>query len=52
MTIRNEQIADRLTKLDEKVTKNFPELLYNGSIQADEDEMDYVTISLKGVRIA
>lgn len=47
-----ECLVERLTKLDELVTKNYPELLYEGTVKPDEDEMDYVSISMKGVRIA
>lgn len=52
MTPYNELNIDVLTKLDENITKNHPNLDYEGFIGYDEDEMDYVTITLKGARIA
>ena len=42
----------KLHKLDDKLTKNYPYLEYNGAINEYEDEMDYVEISLKGAIIA
>ena len=42
----------KLRKLDDKLTKNYPEVDYNGAINEYEDEMDYVEISLKGTIIA
>lgn len=45
-------LIDKLTKLDEVVTKRHPELLYESSIPEDADELDYVRISLKGVVVA
>lgn len=48
----NEVSIESLTKMDENITKRFPEILYEGTIPTDEDEMDYVSISLKGARIA
>lgn len=45
-------LLDYLSKLDELVAKNHPQLAYEGDIPAYEDELDYVTISMKGVRIA
>lgn len=43
---------DKLRHLDENITKNYPEVDYNGAINEYEDEMDYVEISLKGAIIA
>lgn len=45
-------LVDKLSILDEKVTKNYPNLQYEGTVDTDEDEMDYVTIEMKGVVIA
>ena len=42
----------KLRKLDDKLTKNYPYLEYDGAINEYEDEMDYVEISLKGTIIA
>lgn len=52
MTPYNEINVTNLSKLDENITKNHPNLDYEGFIGYDEDEMDYVTITLKGARIA
>lgn len=46
------KLAEELTNIDEEFAKNYPELLYEGGIPSDSDEMDYVTITLKGARIA
>lgn len=45
-------LVEYLTKLDEMVTKRHPDLLYEGKIEMDTDELDYVIIKLKGVRVA
>ena len=42
----------KLRKLDDKLTKKYPEVDYNEAINEYEDEMDYVEISLKGTIIA
>lgn len=40
------------TIMDEELAENQPDFYYNGSVPADHDELDYVNISLKGVRLA
>ncbi|WP_179125855.1 hypothetical protein [Rossellomorea marisflavi] len=40
------------TKLDEELAKVQPDLAYEGGIPEDQDELDYITITLKGVRLA
>ena len=50
--VSSDLIVDRLTKLDEVVTKRYPELLYEANIPEDADELDYVRLSLKGVVVA
>ena len=52
MAQAGELLVDKLTKLDEIVTKRHPELLYESSIPEDADELDYVRLSLKGVVVA
>lgn len=43
---------ESLTILDEYMTKNHPEVSYEGAIPEDADEMDYVCITMKGVVVA
>lgn len=43
---------EKLRKLDDKLTKKYPNILYEGTVEKDADEMDYVEISLKGAIIA
>lgn len=36
---------------DEELAKEQPDFLYNGEVPEDHDEMDYVKLNLKGVRL-
>lgn len=44
-------VRDFHTKVDEDFAKNNPDAYYEGGFYADEDDMDYVNINLKGVRL-
>lgn len=48
----NANIIECLTNIDDMIAKEYPEYLYEGCLPEDADEMDYVTITLKGVQIA
>lgn len=47
-----DEIIEKLIILDENVTKNYPDLQYEGTVNIDEDELDYVNITVRGVVIA
>jgi hypothetical protein len=42
---------DIKTELEDDTAKTFPQLAYEGAPEADEDTLDYVKLSLKGVRL-
>lgn len=48
----NANLIASLTELDDELTKNYPELQYEGIIPTDADEMDFVNMTLKGVTVA
>ncbi len=37
--------------VNEKVERDYPEIEYNGGLQADEDPADYYGFSIKAVRL-
>lgn len=39
------------TKFSEELTKEQPDLAYEGGVPEDQDELDYVSINVKGVRL-
>lgn len=43
---------ESLTKLDEYITRNYPDADYEGGFPEDSDELDYANINLKGTVIA
>jgi hypothetical protein len=45
------KIDDIQTKTADTTDKTFPQLAYEGAPEADEDTLDYVKLSLKGVRL-
>jgi hypothetical protein len=44
-------MRDFETILDEELAKEQPDYHYDGSVPADNDEMDYVNYKVKGVRL-
>lgn len=48
----HESVVDKLLKIDELFSKRHPNITYEGAIPADADELDYVTIPMKGVVVA
>jgi hypothetical protein len=42
---------ERDFNFDDELAKEQPDYLYDGSIPADNDELDYVKLNVKGVRL-
>jgi hypothetical protein len=42
---------EREFNFDDELAKEQPDYLYEGAIPEDNDEMDYVKINIKGVRL-